>query len=785
MTNSDSDIIASKPIGEGLDGFRRLFRSTCVSLGISKFQDAPMQVGLFVEATGTNDLMLDLLLALQNLPAARFLRSRNGHKSILRDLFDLGSQADSGDFDVKSVIPLLEGVIGGVSDLEIWNTVFTLVAPPKATTPLIVFNRVILDTPLKSTSGSQHGKEQIHKKLDERILQEVNGCVYNDTKGFYEKYFEGKSWSSTAEQIIRDANLQTIDGRWMGYPNPPSQSAFLEWFWRFQSAFLSRGRSMYYTSYKRSLNGSDCGRQPDLFVAPSGTTKCSGRYNWVDVRVIGELKESVSKNYPDDCEKFDLHKNPDRFIKVIIGYTMMSDEELSLSTYIKEDKHGKYIMFKAEGKTKEEKLCLEDEPIALQYAIVCRGTTCYRAKRLGAENWEFVVKFSWQSDKRRAEGELLRLTKGRGVWGVARLFGYQDLDSIANLRQRLQFGKPRWFPSATSRSISQTQSRTKSIGSKKSRSRSAGLGIGGVTLESSSSGQKRKRHGEVAELHQSTRSRSGSSRRRADITSQVTAEQGGGAEGANKYSVEEPKVTSLMPPRDANDESFDNRIFCCLVVSPPGRAIHEFESVLEFLEVCRDVIKGHRSLYQDGRILHRDVSVNNVTITNAENEEDPRGMLIDLDLAKELGSGPSGARHRTGTMEFMAIEVLKGKAHTYRHDLESFFYVFLWVIIRYGQETDNNLPTKSRLQGWYTGTYDEIARNKTGDMDKKAFKDIVAEFPLQFEGVKHLAEELRYVLFPIQDEALFTGTYGEPKWINSIYDSMVNAFDSAIETYQQ
>ncbi len=56
-------------------------------------------------------------------------------------------------------------------------------------------------------------------------------------------------------------------------------------------------------------------------------------------------------------------------------------------------------------------------------------------------------------------------------------------------------------------------------------------------------------------------------------------------------------------------------------------------------------------------------------------------MLINLDLVKELGSGPTGVRHRIGTMEFMAIEVLKGTAHTYRHDLESFFYVFLWVII--------------------------------------------------------------------------------------------------------
>ena len=60
------------------------------------------------------------------------------------------------------------------------------------------------------------------------------------------------------------------------------------------------------------------------------------------------------------------------------------------------------------------------------------------------------------------------------------------------------------------------------------------------------------------------------------------------------------------------------------------------------------------------------------------------GMLIDLDLAKELSSGRSGARCHTGTMEFMAIEVLFGISHTYRHDLESFFYVLIWQCARRG-----------------------------------------------------------------------------------------------------
>jgi Fungal protein kinase len=81
--------------------------------------------------------------------------------------------------------------------------------------------------------------------------------------------------------------------------------------------------------------------------------------------------------------------NPDHFIKVMAGYAMMSDEELGLNTYIKQDEHGKYIMFKGQGKG-EEKLYLEDEPIAFQHAIVCR-TTCYRAKRPGIAfcSWKY------------------------------------------------------------------------------------------------------------------------------------------------------------------------------------------------------------------------------------------------------------------------------------------------------------------------------------------------------------------------------------------------------------
>jgi hypothetical protein len=149
--------------------------------------------------------------------------------------------------------------------------------------------------------------------------------------------------------------------------------------------------------------------------------------------------------------------------------------------------------------------------------------------------------------------------------------------------------------------------------------------------------------------------------------------------GKNVDSIQEARADSLT---DCESETYGRRVNYCLVTSPAGRPLHEYQSVRELLEALRDNIRGHRSLFQDGKILYQDVSENNIIITELSAEDTPKGRLIDLDLAKELDSMPSGARHRIGTMQFIAIKVLKGKGYTYRHNLESFFYVFVWMCIR-------------------------------------------------------------------------------------------------------
>jgi len=203
------------------------------------------------------------------------------------------------------------------------------------------------------------------------------------------------------------------------------------------------------------------------------------------------------------------------------------------------------------------------------------------------------------------------------------------------------------------------------------------------------------------------------------------------------------------------------------------------------LEALRDAIRGHRSLLEDGKILHRDVSENNIIIIELLAEGAPKGRLIDLDLAKELDSMPSGARHQTGIMQFMAIEVLEGKGHTYRHDLESFFYVFIWMCIRHGyegmgrQKVNKVMRSKTNiLRGWYTGTYTEIANIKQGHVVKNRFENFIAKFSPKLENLKPLARELRSALFSIRDGDIFTGTFHDN---DIMYDGMIDAFSRAID----
>lgn len=134
----------------------------------------------------------------------------------------------------------------------------------------------------------------------------------------------------------------------------------------------------------------------------------------------------------------------------------------------------------------------------------------------------------------------------------------------------------------------------------------------------------------------------------------------------------------------------------------------------------------------------------------------------------------------------MAIEVVQlserkrrqALEHTYRHDLESFFYVFLEMCLNHGWGIGKG-PKEDPLRPWYIGDYDSLVRAKAGDMGLYSFKKLVLpRFSPAFERVKGLALKLREALF-LSGSELRTGTPTESPHV--LYDQMINAFDEAIK----
>lgn len=116
---------------------------------------------------------------------------------------------------------------------------------------------------------------------------------------------------------------------------------------------------------------------------------------------------------------------------------------------------------------------------------------------------------------------------------------------------------------------------------------------------------------------------------------------------------------------------------------------------------------GHHTAAKYGKVLHRDISENNLLWTN-----DTRviGVLNDWDLATPVDAVGNSTNHRTGTGPFMAYDLLGAEppAHLYRHDLESLFYVLIWAAVHYNLDSDvpYSRVVDPALKQW-TGDYGE------------------------------------------------------------------------------
>lgn len=231
-----------------------------------------------------------LILVLQSLPAAFALPSRVGDGSISGEIAFLYGRLASGKTAIKRTTQLLKLVIARAKDVDLWAAVFDLIASTQTATPPTTYQNTLLDTPFRPSSAEQRGSEQTRDEVDQRILEELQGRVYDNVTGIYERFFESQNWMDAAGQFYDTSRTLYTDGRWDNWPEPSLQESFFNWFWNFQETVLSGLHRTYYTSANKLLLGSEAGRKLDIFLAPADSALSNDSHGWSNVLVIGEHK---------------------------------------------------------------------------------------------------------------------------------------------------------------------------------------------------------------------------------------------------------------------------------------------------------------------------------------------------------------------------------------------------------------------------------------------------------------------------------------------------------------
>ncbi|KAI9773773.1 MAG: hypothetical protein M1839_002006 [Geoglossum umbratile] len=437
---SRSAITKTKPIGQGLDAFHKSTQSLFQELNIS----SPTAV---LDRIGSEDLQdhtLDLVLALQALPASCLLPSNGGGKNLFSDLSRLNLSINTGDFDVGRVMPLLIAILNNESDDIIWDKVYEIVVesalttiakpstPPPSSPPRTASFQ---QTPWTFNTGSFADTSDLRRNIPQ--LHEMTTAVLQSCQDAEPSLFQkGVGWLDWPGGCEETAVLQFL-------------CRHIDRFLLFADEHVSKRKLDVGLAYNE-LEESDRQNYDWSHILVPGELKGNQREDnysstWLDLLryareifsaqdtrwfVLGfTLCGSIMRLWEFDrlgvigSTPFDINKDGQMFVSVFLGCLWMSEEELGFDPTILED-NGRYTHIWRNGHT--EWLWLEGL-MKRQRSVAGRATTCWRGSLRDKSRRGLVIKDSWEYEERPEEGLLLKKATEAGIKNVARYYHHETV----------------------------------------------------------------------------------------------------------------------------------------------------------------------------------------------------------------------------------------------------------------------------------------------------------------------------------------------------------------------
>ncbi|KAJ8071763.1 hypothetical protein OCU04_002079 [Sclerotinia nivalis] len=766
---SDTDIIAQNPIGNGLDGFRRLFKEKCKDLGISEVEQL-----VETSRTDAKDLALKLIIALQTIPLASVLRSRHGPETLLEDIISWAPQVLSGVFNLSSFIPLFKIVDSHASDVEIFNALFVLLArtttahqsgpttPPQSIIPFAA--AAFKQTPFSFSTGRLADSSERLKDIEPTLKKEIGESLTIDLPDFFNTFFEPIPKLLEIADIVfhmcKDSELPLYrEGTgWVGWPKDCKESEVLDWLkscieqlllFASERGFRPDKDRRCLATPNKAIPGSISPRKLDIGLTYGSSDE---PVNWSQILVPGELKSNPAEDNHQSTwldlvkyvrevfraqdtrrfvlgfticgslmrlwrfdrlggmasKSFDINKDGQMFVSTILGCLWMDEEDLGFDPTILKEDAKKYINIQRNDL--EERLYLE-ELMQRQPCVVGRATTCWRG--YVNRDTQLVIKDSWEYEDQPEEGVLLKEATEAGVENISRYYHHETVcvgDAVDDIRNNVRNG----LQDASGRNP--FQQRQPAISESTTSSATSGRLEGGR-------GRGRGRSGSRSSIKSITRKRSSSS---------------------IQMLMPPPKRVCSDPPAVQKNIQQFNRVHRRVIMRDVGKSIYHATSLKALLTGLLGGIKGHESLL-NAEILHRDISIGNVMLNEAEDD----GFLIDLDLAVKINrEKASGAPSKTGTKVFMAIGVLYGEHHSFMHDLESFFWVLFWLCVHWnGPERERS---RTEYENWNYEDTRKLGKIKSGTVlgESEFIEEVDSNFTFYCKPLIPCIKQLHEVVFP-------------------------------------
>ena len=359
-------------------------------------------------------------------------------------------------------------------------------------------------TPWSFNTGGFAAASEHRKQVDDVLREELLPTLRIDIPDFIPAVFGHISQLDELAETVFDrckeenTRLYTKGSGCTEWPTSAKEDLVLEWMQELMERFTAwviecgvhpvasrqiyRGPSTY-------LDGSPIKRKMDVGLIARQQIDHEKTHkpkpNWAQILVIGELKSNpiedgqepawldlatyarevfrtqdrrfvvgftlcgsrmrlwhVDRSGSSGSSSFDINQEGLKFVRVMLGYHLMGDEQLGLDPTIQQSGGQRHIEITRDDQV--ERLILTEE-IRKHAVVAGRATVCWRAYCDKDPSKEpLVVKDSWQYEERPEEGELIKEATDKGVKNIARYYHHETVqvngkndDIIENVRRGL------------------------------------------------------------------------------------------------------------------------------------------------------------------------------------------------------------------------------------------------------------------------------------------------------------------------------------------------------------